>query len=199
MGKTDHATPGRLDLRIERTYRSLCVAFTELLTERAYDSVTVSDLCDRAMIRRTTFYKHFADKQEFLAFYVRRIREEFQRRGAPPDGHEEPEQQAARMIHELMVFLQENEQLVKGCLTGGAFETVAITLGREAALAMSGLVEDVAVAKGEPREDARTLAQFAGGGLLTTLFAWWEGRLGDVAPEDLEHDLFALVWRLVAE
>ena len=71
----------KLDLRIEKTYRALCEAFTALLAERRYEDITVSDLCDRAMIRRTTFYKHFADKREFLSFYVRRIREEFQRRG----------------------------------------------------------------------------------------------------------------------
>lgn len=197
--KTDHATPERLDLRIERTYRSLCTAFTELLAERAYEDVTVSDLCERAMIRRTTFYKHFADKQEFLAFYVRHIREEFQRHGAPLDGHEKLEHHVARMIHELMVFLRENEHLVRSCLTGEAFETVAATLTREASQAMTELVEDIAADRGRASTHARTLADFAAGGLLSTLLAWWEGRMDDVSPEQIEHDLCVLVCRLVTE
>ena len=28
-------------------------------------------LCDRAMIRRTTFYKHFRDKNDYFAFLYR--------------------------------------------------------------------------------------------------------------------------------
>ena len=57
-----------MDLRIERTYRSLIEAFTRLLEERLYEDVTVAMLCNEAMIRRTTFYKHFADKGEFFSF-----------------------------------------------------------------------------------------------------------------------------------
>ena len=65
-----------VDLRIERTYRSLMQAFTELLEEGTYDGITVAALCDRAMIRRTTFYKHFADKDEFFTFFLKSVRDE---------------------------------------------------------------------------------------------------------------------------
>ena len=51
-----------MDLRIKKTYRALFEAFTELLEEHRFEDVTVAMLCDRAMIRRTTFYKHFRDK-----------------------------------------------------------------------------------------------------------------------------------------
>ena len=52
----------KLELRIQKTYLALHNALTELLYERRFDDVTVNLLCERAMIRRTTFYKHFADK-----------------------------------------------------------------------------------------------------------------------------------------
>ena len=51
----------KLDFRIEKTYMSLHNAFTTLIEERHFEDFTVNDLCERAMIRRTTFYKHFAD------------------------------------------------------------------------------------------------------------------------------------------
>lgn len=57
-----------MDLRIQKTYRSLLVAFTKLLETHRYEDVTIAMLCDEAMIRRTTFYKHFADKSEFFSF-----------------------------------------------------------------------------------------------------------------------------------
>ena len=45
-------------------------AFTELLEEHRFEDLTVAMLCDRAMIRRTTFYKHFRDKNDYFAFYI---------------------------------------------------------------------------------------------------------------------------------
>ena len=45
--------------------------------------MTVNLLCERAMIRRTTFYKHFADKYEYLAFYIRELRDGFESQLAP--------------------------------------------------------------------------------------------------------------------
>lgn len=59
-----------VDLRIKKTYRALFDAFTELLEERRFEDLTVAMLCDRAMIRRTTFYKHFRDKNDYFAFYI---------------------------------------------------------------------------------------------------------------------------------
>lgn len=59
-----------MDLRIKKTYRALFDAFTELLEEHRFEDLTVAMLCERAMIRRTTFYKHFRDKNDYFAFYV---------------------------------------------------------------------------------------------------------------------------------
>ena len=58
----------KLDLRIQKTYQALHNAFTILLEEKNFEEITVNELCDAAMIRRTTFYKHFADKYEYFQF-----------------------------------------------------------------------------------------------------------------------------------
>ena len=48
----------------------LCDAFTRLLEVQSFEDITVNQLCEEAMIRRATFYKHFADKYEYLSFYL---------------------------------------------------------------------------------------------------------------------------------
>jgi len=58
------------DLRVQKTYNALFNAFQQLLNEKDFDSITVTELCDCAMIRTATFYKHFADKYEFFSFLV---------------------------------------------------------------------------------------------------------------------------------
>lgn len=58
----------KTDLRIKKTYLALEKAFTELLEKKPFESITINELCDAAMIRRTTFYKHFDDKYDYFNF-----------------------------------------------------------------------------------------------------------------------------------
>ena len=66
-----------MDLRIQKTYKALTDTFLELLEEKHLEDITVEELCSRAMIRRATFYKHFADKNDFFVFLVREIQQKF--------------------------------------------------------------------------------------------------------------------------
>lgn len=54
----------KTDLRITRTRKMIIEAFVELVKEKGYDSITIQDIADRAMINRSTFYAHFKDKQD---------------------------------------------------------------------------------------------------------------------------------------
>jgi len=55
-----------LDLRVRRTNKFLWEALMSLLTERDFESITVAAICERAMVHRTTFYKHYEDKHGLL-------------------------------------------------------------------------------------------------------------------------------------
>jgi AcrR family transcriptional regulator len=41
-------------------------ALIQLIRERGWDEITVQDVCERADVGRSTFYVHFADKEELL-------------------------------------------------------------------------------------------------------------------------------------
>jgi AcrR family transcriptional regulator len=56
----------KLDLRTRRTRKLLQSALLDLLKERDLEAISVTDICDRAMIHRTTFYKHYEDKFDLL-------------------------------------------------------------------------------------------------------------------------------------
>lgn len=55
-----------MDLRIVKTEKALKEAFAQLLLEKDFQNITVNELCDKAMIRRTTFYKHYQDKYDYF-------------------------------------------------------------------------------------------------------------------------------------
>ncbi len=54
------------DRRIERTRSSVLAAFRALLFERGYDAISVREVIERANVGRSTFYEHFANKEEAL-------------------------------------------------------------------------------------------------------------------------------------
>ena len=74
--------------------------------------MTVNLLCERAMIRRTTFYKHFADKYEYLAFYIRELRDGFESQLTPDIASGRYENYFYNMSRELYNFITENRRLV---------------------------------------------------------------------------------------
>lgn len=55
-----------LDLRVRRTYKFLWDALMALMMEYDFESITVTAICERAMVHRTTFYKHYEDKYGLL-------------------------------------------------------------------------------------------------------------------------------------
>lgn len=55
-----------MDLRVEKTLIALKDALASLLEEKGFDKITVNDICQRANVRRTTFYLHYADKYDFM-------------------------------------------------------------------------------------------------------------------------------------
>ncbi len=61
------------DLRVRRTHLLLRKAFLDLMTEKDFQSITVQDIADRAMINRATFYDHFVDKYALLEYSVREL------------------------------------------------------------------------------------------------------------------------------
>lgn len=60
-----------LDLRVQKTYTSLINSFEHLLREKEFEKISVTEICDAAVIRRPTFYTHFLDKYDFLTFFIK--------------------------------------------------------------------------------------------------------------------------------
>lgn len=54
------------DRRVRRTRTALTETFLELVVERPYDDIAVGDIIERAGVGRSTFYQHFANKEDLL-------------------------------------------------------------------------------------------------------------------------------------
>lgn len=103
------------DLRTQKTMRSLKTAFFELLEQSRFEDITVKQICESAEIRRATFYSHFADKYEFLSFFIREMRNEFMENMEHrlPETPTESFSYYDQLFHELMTFFRSHPQIVR--------------------------------------------------------------------------------------
>ena len=61
------------DLRVRRTRKLLQKAMLEAASEKGFTHVTVSDITERAMVNRATFYRHYEDKYDLLTHYMEEL------------------------------------------------------------------------------------------------------------------------------
>lgn len=61
------------DVRVQRTRKLLQQALIELTVEMGFAAVTVRDICNRAMVNRSTFYRYYLDKYDLLNQYMNEI------------------------------------------------------------------------------------------------------------------------------
>lgn len=54
----------KVDLRIVKTRANIKNTFIELLSEKEFNEITIQNILDKALINRSTFYKHYSDKYE---------------------------------------------------------------------------------------------------------------------------------------
>lgn len=59
-------TGATVDRRVGRTRRALKEALLELIRERGYEKVSIREVTERANVGRSTFYSHFASKEDLL-------------------------------------------------------------------------------------------------------------------------------------
>lgn len=60
----------KTDLRVVKTKNILYATLLELLKDTAFEDIKVSDICEKALINRSTFYSHYADKYELFSAYI---------------------------------------------------------------------------------------------------------------------------------
>lgn len=65
------------DLRVIKTRKNIETSFIYLLSEKGFNHLTVQDILEKALINRSTFYKHYRDKYDVAEQMCARITDEF--------------------------------------------------------------------------------------------------------------------------
>ena len=106
----------KTDLRIRKTYKALCDAFVNILEKKRFDDLTVNELCDEAMIRRATFYKHFADKYDFFSFFIRQKQAQFISQAKEETPPNDIYAYTLYLTKRVLLYFKEHESLIQNIL-----------------------------------------------------------------------------------
>lgn len=160
----------QVDLRIRKTYALLHHAFTELMEEKGFEAFTVGELCERAMIRRATFYTHFDDKYQYFNFYMNEIFQGFRERLSHTTEALDVNEYALFLCRELIRFVKEHDRFVQMAMAASVAPTTLTIL-------LDLLHSDIQQAlqntgKGLSQEQLEGQALFFTGGLLSLLFRY---------------------------
>jgi AcrR family transcriptional regulator len=164
------------DRRSQRTRHLLGEALVELIREKSYNTITVSDIIDRANIGRSTFYAHYHDKDDLFVAELDRVIEVL--------SHHIPNQEESPFFPSLGLFrhVGEEYELYKALLWGSGIDLLIKHLQKS----LSKRIEQGLQESGkEFNVPLPILASFIAGSFLTLLKWWLENKM-IYSPEEMD-------------
>ena len=167
---------GQADLRVRRTHKLLWDAFMAELCIRPFEEITIKDICERAMVHRTTFYKHYEDKYALFAQGIGQMEADLMAEINALPGAASASDPTPAFI---LIFVhaarhQHFYKVVLGGETGGAFQKLIKQFIIDQT---ESKVKTLALVNTSPMIPPAVYAQFFAGAFISVL-VWW-----------LEHDM----------
>lgn len=164
-----------MDRRVSRTRERLQHALMVLSSDHTYEAIGVEDICREARVARSTFYKHYVDKDDLKRASIEAI---FRAHDATTTGA-----QGARMGFSLPLLKHvaecRGQYLAIDGTGGGALPTVRQTVMKE----MRNVVRASLAIGATEREFA---VQYFTGAFMTVL-TWWVERGNPETPEEIDR------------
>ena len=171
------------DHRIDRSRRRLHDSLVTLILERGWDRVSVQAVCAKAKVGRSTFYVHFADKEDLLVGGLDHVRDDLRRRHSSA-------REPFGFVRGMIDHADQSRRLFRA------------VIGKRSGLAVQRKFREVVLdlMVDELRDRGitdLTTARFLTGALVELLFAWVDGK--DRAPaSEVESHFVRLAAPVVA-
>lgn len=164
------------DRRSQRTQHLVSEAFVQLLREKGYSAITVSDIIERADIGRSTFYSHYRDKDDLFVSELDRVIEVL--------GSRVPEQEEVPFFPSLGLFhhVGEEYELYKALLWTPGIDLLV----KHLQTSLSHRIEEgLQKSESDFNIPLPILASFIAGSFLTLLKWWLENKMV-YSPEEMD-------------
>ena len=160
------------DLRVEKTEKALLDALFETLRTKEFNQITVQDLCDKALVRRSTFYRRFDDKYDLLKLLIRKLIFRVREKHFSTLNPENSRAHFEKVIHESLQYLYNHKSIVQNVLTLALYDEVTDIIFKQLYEGMKAQIQFEIQHGVEFDVDIEILAEFITGGILRTMYAW---------------------------
>ncbi|MDL2300425.1 TetR/AcrR family transcriptional regulator [Clostridiaceae bacterium OttesenSCG-928-D20] len=178
------------DLRITKTHMALCNAFVVLLGEKRFEDITVNELCERAMVRRATFYKHFSDKYYFFGFFIREKQAEFENETEPVDRESSSFKYVLALTVRLIDYLEDNKKIIERVLESNMMPAMLDIFSEQMIFNVKEKLKEDKAKGIEPPASPEFCAVAYSGAILQVLRWWYTQKTGmskDVLISELNN------------
>lgn len=179
MSGKNASSASKVDRRVTRTRRLLHQALMELIRRKSYESITIQDLLDEADIGRSTFYAHYAGKDELLRRGFEQLRTELEASSIGSDATAAGEP-ALAFSAAMFAHAHQYKEIYRALVGSGGNRIVLAEIHR-VLLEMLQKELDSLPDMGIPRELAGKFVVDAFQSVLT----WWLERRADLDPADV--------------
>jgi AcrR family transcriptional regulator len=161
LSESETAGDPHRDRRSVKTREAIKQAFLSLLFAQRYDSMSMSDIAERANVARSTLYKHFRSKEELLEVTIAHL---FAVLADDAVSEADPERLDAVLAH-----FWSNRRLAKA-----VFGPPVDVLMRRS---LTALIEPRLIKRGVNRTAAQIMAIQMAAGRIAFLEAWMTGKI----------------------
>ena len=180
------------DLRVIKTKKALSDAFLQLLSEKSFEDVTVNELCERADIRRATFYKHFTDKFQYLASFTRSLRENFDSLIWKQDKPGTTAAYYTEYVNRVLMFITQHKRVIENIMNSGVLPTMISVIMEQNYEATLDRLRDSVDDGMTTVSSADTIAAMFSGGITAAIYIWIIGGMKKPS-EDLAKEINAII------
>ncbi|PTK65341.1 TetR/AcrR family transcriptional regulator [Staphylococcus haemolyticus] len=159
------------DLRVQKTHQALITSFSDLLQTKSFEQITVQDLCAKANVRRSTFYRHFNDKYDLLNHVVGKLIDHFRELYLPDINPDNPRQFFEKLMRDVLTFIHDNKDIVRSVITLNFYGEVYTIFYEQIYKAVQKQIE-FDRQSGQFYVDVTIYGEFLTGGILSVIMNW---------------------------
>ena len=193
MSKNQHlplaGSNKKTDARVRRTRDALGDALIALMQEKAFETITVQEVLDRAHVSRSTFYTHYSDKDDLL---MSDSEEFFEALSMALSAHGDKSDRVFP-VKEFFNHLADVQPFYKALVKSGKFQENMELARGHFARGIERRLSELPRGKSIPARERSAIA-FTHAGALLSLLAWWLDRGMREPPEQMDELFHRMVW-----
>lgn len=176
--------PKEENLKVKKTKLALQTALATLLEQKSFANITVNDICTQAMVSRSTFYLHFADKYMLLEYCLLQIKNSiFESRG---------DNTLQEQLLAVLIQIEKHVKVFRHLLRTNTDTELMDILRHSFQQDFEKLLTKNSAAPGKPMPMPELVCAFYAGGLSSVIMLWIQNKM-PYSPNEVAECLYQLL------